>query len=182
MKLKFAAALAALAASSAVMAANPASINVNATLEVSGDDPAYSFFQVETRKVDATKSFKDFYNFHLDSLSDVSFSVVSDALYNTAGNVLLKGVAFDSITLTSPELFAGTGSIALNGMQASLAFTNLLAGDYTVTLKGHAIGKTGGSYYGDLGVTGAVPEPESMALAFAGLGVIGLLARRRKSN
>lgn len=182
MKLKFAAALAALAASSAVMAANPATVNINATLEVSGDDPAFSFFQVETRKVDATKTFKDFYSFHLDALSDVSFSVVSDALYNTAGNVLLKGVAFDSITLISPELFAGTGVISPNGMQASFGFSNLAAGDYTITLKGHAIGKTGGSYYGDLGVTGAVPEPESIALAFAGLGVIGMLARRRKAN
>ncbi len=181
MKLKFAAALAAVAASSAVMAANPASINVSATLEVSSDLPSFSFYQVETRKVDANKTFKDFYNFHLDALSDVSFSVVSDALYNVPGNVLLKGLVFDSITLTSPELFAGTGSISLGGMHASVAFANLLAGDYTVTVKGHAVGVAGGSYYGDLGVTGAVPEPESMALALAGLGVIGMLARRRKS-
>lgn len=184
MKLKFAAALAALAASTAVLAANPnpPSVNIDLTLEASADLPNYSFAQLDTRKVDPTKSFNDYYNFHLDGVSDVSFSAISDPLYNAAGNVLLKVAVFDSIKLAGPNDFLGTGTISPTLIRASFGFKNLAAGDYTITLLGHAAGKAGGSYYGDLGVTGAVPEPESMALALAGLGVIGMLARRRKGN
>lgn len=182
MTFKFVAAMAALTASAAAMAANPGSVNVDLTLEASADLPDYSFAQLDTRKVDPTNSFNDYYNFHLDSVSDVSFSAISDPLYNAAGNVLLKVAVFDSIKLSGPNDFLGTGTISPTLIRASFGFKNLVAGDYTITLLGHAAGKAGGSYYGDLGVTGAVPEPESMALALAGLGVIGMLARRRKSN
>lgn len=182
MKLKFAAALAALATSTAVLAGNPASVTIDLTLEASADLPDYAFASIDTRKVDPTKSFNDYYNFHLDGLSDVTFSAISDQLFNTAGNVLLKAVAFDSIKLSGPNDFHGTGTISGAPSSASFGFKNLTAGDYTITLLGHAVGKAGGSYSGDLGVTAAVPEPESMALALAGLGVISMLARRRKSN
>ncbi|HEX5357774.1 MAG TPA: FxDxF family PEP-CTERM protein [Aquabacterium sp.] len=182
MKLKFVAALAALASSTAVLAGNPGSVNVDLVLETSADVPDYAFALLDTRKVDPTKSFNDYYNFHLDGVSDVTFSAISDPLYNAAGNVLLKVVVFDSIKLSGPNDFLGTGTISPTPIRASFGFKNLAAGDYTITLLGHAEGKAGGSYYGDLGVTGAVPEPESMALALAGLGVIGMLARRRKGN
>ena len=182
MKLKFAAVVAALLASTAAMAANPASITVDATLAVSADDPTYSLFHQDSRLVDATQSFNDYYNFQLSTLSDVTFSVSANQLYNFQHTVLLKGVSFDSLKLSGPNDFQGTGTIDAGGATASFGFGNLVAGNYTITLLGHAGTHLGGSYVGDLSATPSVPEPESLALAFAGLSVIGMLARRRKAN
>ncbi len=49
---------------------------------------------------------------------------------------------------------------------------------FDLALKGNA--GTKGRYFGDVTVT-AVPEPASIAMMFAGLGVVGFLARRRKA-
>lgn len=54
----------------------------------------------------------------------------------------------------------------------------LSAGTYSFTVNG--VSKGGGQFHGQLEVT-AVPEPESLALALGGLGVMGLLARRRRA-
>lgn len=55
----------------------------------------------------------------------------------------------------------------------------LAAGTYSFTVNGVSTG--GGMFNGQLEVT-AVPEPESVAMALAGLGVMGLLARRRRAS
>lgn len=55
---------------------------------------------------------------------------------------------------------------------------SLAAGTYYFTIAG--VSKANGRYEGSLSVT-PVPEPESLALAVAGLGVAGFVARRRKS-
>lgn len=183
MTFKFAsAALAALLASGAALAANPDSITKPLTLVADDTDPSYSFATVDVRQLSPNQVFSDYYTFHLDGLSDVSFSAISDPLYNAKGNVLLKVAVFDSIQLTGPNDFMGGGTINATGIYTSLSFTKLIAGDYTIALTGHAAGKSGGNYYGNLGVTAAVPEPEVLALSLAGLGVVGLLARRRKAS
>lgn len=183
MSTKFAfAALAALLASSAALAANPASITAPLTLVADETDPSYSFATLDVRQLSPKQVFDDYYTFHLDGVSDVSFSAISDPLFNAKGNVLLKVAVFDTIKLTGPNDFMGGGTINTNGLYAKLSFEKLTAGDYTVALTGHAAGKSGGNYYGNLGVTTAVPEPEVLALSLAGLGVVGLLARRRKAN
>lgn len=65
----------------------------------------------------------------------------------------------------------------------SIKFTLPLALNATDTYAFRLIGSTlvtGGSYGGTLSVT-AVPEPESYALFLAGLGLMGLIARRRSA-
>jgi hypothetical protein len=54
----------------------------------------------------------------------------------------------------------------------------LAAGTYSFTVNGVSTG--GGQFHGQLEVA-PVPEPESIAMAMAGLGVMGLLARRRRA-
>jgi hypothetical protein len=55
----------------------------------------------------------------------------------------------------------------------------LAAGNYSFTVNGTPK-SAGASFSGTIEVT-PVPEPESLALAVAGLGVAGFVARRRKS-
>ena len=59
---------------------------------------------------------------------------------------------------------------------------SLLAGTYTLQVKGTVAGISGGSYAGVLNIAQPVPEPESYAMLMAGLGLIGFMARRRKSK
>lgn len=49
------------------------------------------------------------------------------------------------------------------------------ASDWTLSLAGRQVGDA-------FSVTVAVPEPETYAMAFAGLGVLGLMARRRRQD
>lgn len=177
---KFAFAALALAFSGAALAANPDSITAALSFTPDDTDPSYSFATVDIRQLNAAQDFNDYYTFHLDGLSDFSFSAVSDPLYNAKGTALLKVAVFDSIKITGPNDFLGNGLITNNGVLAKFAFQNLAAGDYKIALLGHAAGKFGGNYYGNAAITAAVPEPETTALSLAGLGVVGLVAARRR--
>lgn len=179
---KFAFAALALAFSGAALAANPDSITSALTFVTDDTDPAYSFATVDIRQLSPSQDFNDYYTFHLDGVSDFSFSAVSDPLYNAKGNVLLKVAVFDSLKITGPNDFMGNGTITNNGVLAKFGFEKLAAGDYSITLLGHAAGKSGGNYYGNASLTAAVPEPETTALSLAGLGVVGLLAARRRKG
>ena len=56
----------------------------------------------------------------------------------------------------------------------------LLAGTYTLQVRGTVTGTSGGSYAGVLNVAQPVPEPESYAMLMTGLGLMGFMGRRRK--
>ncbi|RTL32878.1 MAG: PEP-CTERM sorting domain-containing protein [Burkholderiales bacterium] len=178
MSTKFAAAaLLALCASSAMAITYPDSVTVPLVPVPDDVDPTISFATVPTRELNAVQDFNDYYTFHISSLSDVSLSFISDPHYSTKG-VLLKEAVFDLLKVGGPNDFMGTG-VATGTNQATFAFEKLLPGDYKVTLLGHSIGKSGGNYYGNLSVTAAVPEPEVLALVLAGVGVVGVMARRK---
>ena len=57
---------------------------------------------------------------------------------------------------------------------------SLLAGSYTLQVKGTVLGSSGGSYAGVLNIANPVPEAQSYAMLLAGLGVIGFISRRRR--
>ena len=57
----------------------------------------------------------------------------------------------------------------------------LSAGSHKLTIEG-AFPKGGHAYIGSIYATAAVPEPESVALALAGVGVVASLASRRRRS
>jgi PEP-CTERM motif len=58
---------------------------------------------------------------------------------------------------------------------------SLLAGSYTLQIKGTVAGLSGGSYAGVLNIANPVPEAQSYAMLLAGLGFMGFVSRRRKA-
>lgn len=113
--------------------------------------------------------FSDTITFSLASLADVEVSGIS----NNFGSFGITGGTI--------ELFTSAGSkVGGISFASGTTFDSLLAGDYKFVISGTATGKLGGSYIVNAAVT-PVPEPETYALLLGGLGVIGFVARRRKS-
>lgn len=124
-------------------------------------------------------AFKDVYTFDLQSLADVSGQAHSTL--RSSGGILSTGLTRLQGRLVGPGL---TDGLLDTDLGDGFAFEGLLQGHYTFTLTGWVAGMQGGSYGGDIGAVSAVvsnvPEPGSMSLALAGLGVGGLLLRRRR--
>ena len=138
------------------------------------------------------------YTFNLGLNPNVALPVVHSAdsfidhfafKLNPAGNVAAQGVSlnfapFYNISGGSFQLYSGVigsgsamgGSTPLNNIPASYA--SLGAGDYYFNITGNANGTAGGGYLFSM-VTAPVPEPDALALMLSGLGLIGVVMRRR---
>lgn len=122
--------------------------------------------------------FTDRFFFTLEHQADLSINVTSTrASVNT--DLVLTGVSlFDAETNT-----AINGKQVLTGVKEywKLTATDLVAGDYYLTVTGKTVG-AGGSFAGN-GVieVSAVPEPGTTAMLLGGLAVLGVAARRRRN-
>lgn len=132
--------------------------------------------EVFTQAVSHNGSFADIFNFHLNSIADIS----------GAASVLNLDLGSSSILhIDSPvmALFnaANPGSPIASG-NTNVFASSLNAGDYFVKFTGNANGASGGSYLMGLysAVTAAVPEPQQWGLFVAGLVAVGTLARRKR--
>jgi hypothetical protein len=121
-------------------------------------------------------TFNDFYWVWLPSISNL-------AAYGTSspfqlGPINLPAATFDTVTLSGPSGLIG----ALNPANSSfmLAGSSLASGYYSLNVIGHTAGGMA-AYAVQMDVT-PVPEPETYALMLAGLGLLGLAARRRKNG
>ena len=113
------------------------------------------------------------YSFMLDSATDYSMLWGDLRAINSAPSAIL-------ISLAGPTSASATITPSLTTAEM-FSFSNLLDGAYTLSFTatpGNGIGFT--AYGGFVTTAAAVPEPESIAMVLAGLGVAGVLARRRK--
>jgi hypothetical protein len=131
-----------------------------------------------------SRPFSDAYQFTLGALSDIHGSVVD-------GGALFSSLGFS--TGTASFSTAATGAPASTVVIDPLGhfmFTNLAVGTYWLTISGAfnvpPSAQIPASYTGSVYATalttpggGVVPEPASLALALAGLGVAGFMLRRR---
>jgi hypothetical protein len=100
----------------------------------------------------------------------------------------LSGTAKNGLDITGFDLY-NAGGLVLAGTSLStgildnwtLSSASLAAGDYYVQVTGSVLSNAAGKYYANLALA-PVPEPETYGMMLGGLGVLGLLARRRRKD
>lgn len=126
--------------------------------------------------------FSDKFTFSLTGVNDLS--ALATSLKTTANSGLtLTGL---SLSNASGILFKGTLDVN-NYAPLEQAWvlqsgnTPLAAGSYLLQIDGYVASPTGGSYSGNLAIA-PVPEPETYGMLLAGLGLLGVIARRKRKQ
>jgi hypothetical protein len=123
--------------------------------------------------------FIDNYTFSLSGTNDLS-SLVTSLISAPSKGLVITG--FNLLSNNSVVLAGHQNLVDFDATQQAWSFdsTNpLSAGNYVLQVRGYAADTTAGSYSGNIGIA-AVPEPETIAMLLAGLGLIGVVSRRRK--
>jgi hypothetical protein len=131
-------------------------------------------------------TFADVFTFNVGSPFDAAASVTSSYL-NTpqTKDLLITGFSlyrYDPATMA----ILGTAVAGINetGFGShptdswSLSAFDLSSGYYALQVNGQVLGAGGGAFGGDLTIS-PVPEPQAWAMLLAGLGMVGMTARRK---
>jgi hypothetical protein len=131
-------------------------------------------------------TFADVFTFNVGSTFDAAASVTSSYL-NTpqTKDLLITGLSlyrYDPATMA----ILGTAVAGINetGFGShptdswSLSAFDLSSGYYALQVNGQVLGAGGGAFGGDLTIS-PVPEPQAWAMLLAGLGMVGMTARRK---
>jgi hypothetical protein len=136
----------------------------------------------------AGTTFSDIFTFNIGTPFDVASSVTSSYL-NTplTKDLLITGFSlyrYDPATMAVlGTAIAGINETGFGSHPTdswSLSTYNLTNGSYALKVDGRVLGAGGGAFGGDL-VVSAVPEPQSWAMLLAGLGMVGMAARRKRA-
>ncbi|SDH36455.1 MULTISPECIES: FxDxF family PEP-CTERM protein [unclassified Duganella] len=128
----------------------------------------------------ASATFTDQFNFHVSNTSLLVADVTSTALSATTG-----------LDLTGFAVYTSSGTLVYSGTKKSSGIVDnwklnasnqiLTAGDYYLQVIGKV--NSAASLSGNIALkVTAVPEPETYAMMLAGLGLVGVVARRRKKS
>ena len=126
-------------------------------------------------------TFEHEYLFNLSGTVDALATAVSnDALtkFNIDGGKVELFMSNGDINYTND---VSMGSFAFDSTATNSTFSSLLAGDYYYQVTGAVMGNKGGGYQLFSEVT-PVPEPETYAMLLVGLGLVGFMVRRRKTD
>lgn len=136
-------------------------------------------------------TFADHFTFSVTGTSPMNFDAIVSSISRTADT----GLDFSALSLYRVGGGTGTGGTAGDTLVSSgtslqsgsmdvwtLSSDNLTAGNYYVLVSGNLVSDTSASFGGAvmLSPMAPVPEPETYGMMLAGLGVLGVLARRRK--
>ncbi|MBV6323522.1 FxDxF family PEP-CTERM protein [Duganella violaceipulchra] len=118
----------------------------------------------------------------------IDFTIPSGSVQSSANPLLVSlggtdiykiiNLAYSVYDGTSSSAGASYGTFLGDNMTHDLALAG--AGPYHIIVSGLADGSLGGSY--GVALVSGVPEPETYAMMLGGLGLIGIIARRRKSQ
>lgn len=124
------------------------------------------------------------------SFTDIVVGTISiSSLSNLTGSMFAANsvnygpftLALGNVTFSSSSVGSLTGD--LDPSAAGFSFKNVLAGFYTVKASGSVVGGAipNLAFIGANYTVTPVPEPETYAMLLAGLGLMGVIARRRKA-
>ena len=128
----------------------------------------------------ANNFFIDNYTFTLSGANDLSGLVTSLISAPNSGLII---TGFNLLSNNAVLLAGHQNLVDFDASEQAWGFDGshyLSAGSYTLQVRGYAADTTAGSYSGNIGIAAAVPEPETIAMLLAGLGLIGVVSRRRK--
>jgi hypothetical protein len=113
-------------------------------------------------------------NFNLGNYATVSLDdVTNDAPFSLTGLLTQGNLSTIRLVDSDDNVFSATKS------GNTFSFSNLLAGTYQLQINVASGGLAVGTYTVMNAVTSAVPEPESLGLLLAGLGLIGFAVKRK---
>lgn len=120
-------------------------------------------------------------------MDQFTFNILGDNHSLDAIVSSISRTADTGLDITGLGLYTSTGTLLTSGNMGSsgtqdiwtLSVDSLATGSYYLQVSGTMMSNTAGSFGGSV-MLNPVPEPETYGMMLAGLGVVGMLARRRK--